>query len=443
VRTVLVLAVLLALSRAQAGAAELIVNGSPLAGGVAFSVANTSYVAAEPFARMIGARYSYDAERSLATFQLSGRLAALRVYESVAEAAADGDALYVEGRDVASLGGVLRDGVVYVQVRSLAAAFGGSVTVMPETAAIAVFFPRATLEEVRQPDVAGDYERLVLSFNHDVPLEIERLQDTVYLRFPGSRLAGAARHLQGDRFANGGLYAGPDYVELRFSLHEDSDFEVLELPQPQGVEVVVDIFTASEPVVEERLRVVLDPSGSGTDGALSLTLALELRALLERRGLTVELTREGEAPTPLENRASRGIGADLFVSFGVAPLEPGQLNLYYLDDAATIESLGMAIRHNAQSAMTSEATDGLRRRLLLGLVPDLAFGEVAARHLANTLEGYQAATVAGAPLYVLGGAAGRGMMIELSREDLERQELADALAASLASLLSLSASSSR
>jgi hypothetical protein len=139
------------------------------------------------------------------------------------------------------------------------------------------------------------------------------------------------------------------------------------------------------------------------------------------------------------------------LSFGVAPLAEGHLNLFYLADADNVDSLQLAIRHNAQTSVADNGngtengdpgnTAALRRRLLLGLAPDLAFGEHAANRLASVLgeAGYEPDEVVGLPLYVLGGAAGRGVFIEVSPSDLrdpEKQgELADLLATGLDALL--------
>ncbi|MDQ3398422.1 MAG: hypothetical protein M3511_11770, partial [Deinococcota bacterium] len=382
-----------------------------------------------------------------------------------AEAAADTRALQVEGREASGLGGLLKDGVVYAQVRALAAAFGG-VTALIDPATVAVFFERAVLREVSQPELPGDEERIVLTFSRDTPVERQGDFDTVRFRFLRAGLGMSAQWLQGKLFSDGALYAGPNYVELRLTLHEGVDFDLLELPQGQGVQVVIDVFKVVA-AAEGSLRVVLDPAPTSLaqdDGLFSL--ARRLQNSLARRGWQVEVTRDGGVMTPLENRANRGIGADLFLSFGVAPLAEGHLNLFYLADADNVDSLQLAIRHNAQTSVADNGdgtengdpengdpengdpengdpgnTAALRRRLLLGLAPDLAFGEHAANRLASVLgeAGYEPDEVVGLPLYVLGGAAGRGVFIEVSPSDLrdpEKQgELADLLATGLDALL--------
>ncbi len=438
------LAFLLLALAAWAPAQGLAVNGNPVGEGVAFSVANTSYAAAAPLAQAVGARFFYDAERELALFQMSGRVAALRVYAGAAQAAADRSAMRVEGREVAALGGVLQGGVVYVQVRALAAAFGGRVALIPETGTVAVFFPRVTLTAVTQPQLSqpqlsGDFDRIVLEFAGDVPVTVREEGSAVLFRFERARLGGRAERLAGTRFGDAAYYPAGEGVELRLDLGEGVSYEKLELPQAQGVQVIIDIFPSEiqEPARGAR-RVVLDPAPqpAAEDDAAGLELARRLASLLARQGIAVSLTRDAVTTLPIEARSARGIGADLFLSLSLSTLPAGRFNLYYLDEAASLESLGMAIRQNAEASLDAPATSETRRRLLVGLTSDLAFGQSAAASVAAALSGeLEAGSVTGAPLYVLGGAAGRGLLLELSRESAQNAELADALAAAVVAIL--------
>ena len=84
-------------------------------------------------------------------------------------------------------------------------------------------------------------------------------------------------------------------------------------------------------------------------------------------------------------------------------------------------------------------SDKLRRRLRGGRVPDLdvgrrAGGGLAGRHF--TIAGYRADHVSGAPLQVLGGAAGRGILLEFTAADLASDGLPERLAEALDQLLS-------
>src|SRR5690606_21086100 len=158
----------------------------------------------------------------------------------------------------------------------------------------------------------------------------------------------------------------------------------------------------------------------GSESTLALGFADRLAAALRQRGLAAQLTRDSDFSLDVERRSAAGIGADLFVSVHAADLPSGDFNAYYLDDADDVASLEMAIRNNAAQAAAT-TTDRLRRELLLGLVPDLDRGRLLVDGLSGrlfTLGSFRANVVAGAPLQVLGGAAGRGIMLEFAASDL-------------------------
>jgi len=178
--------------------------------------------------------------------------------------------------------------------------------------------------------------------------------------------------------------------------------------------------------------------GYGSEASLTLAFSQQLQKLLQGRGFDVTLTRTGDYSVDASTRSRDGIGADLFVSIHGAVLPPGQFNAYYLSDASSVDSLTMAIRQNAQSAVQSQDVSALRRRILLGLVPQIDVGRSFADGLGTQLfqnGGYRAAVTTGAPLYVLGGAAGRGVLLEFSPQDLASDTLPAALAGALANLV--------
>jgi N-acetylmuramoyl-L-alanine amidase len=190
--------------------------------------------------------------------------------------------------------------------------------------------------------------------------------------------------------------------------------------------------------------IVLDPGhggsdaglmfeGLGSESVLTLNLAEQVAAILRTRGVRATLTRDTDFAVSMDRRSSAGVGADLFVSLHMADLPAGEFNAYYLSDAANVDSLQMAIRNNAADAAEAE-TDRLRRELLLGLVPDLALGRTMAEGISGrlfALGAYRGASVAGAPLQVLGGAAGRGVLLEFSAADIATSDLAQRLAQAL------------
>jgi hypothetical protein len=434
----LVFTLLLSLGLAMAQQ-RLIVNGVEVPGLTTTLVAGSSYAAAEPLARALGASFSFDPINQLALFQLAGRVVLLNVFSDARSAAAASEAILLDGRRFASSGGVLIEGVVFAPVRSLAVAFGGSAAVVQEQNAVTVVLPRARLERAELgPAPGGRYERFVFEFSGLPPIDTRELPalNTVQFRFDRSDLT-AERRFSGRYFVEAVLVPNAGRIDFRLTLTPDSRYEWYVTPTPQGTSIVIDIFSAAvttAPTITDRPRpsVVLDP-GPGT-----LMLAQQLAASLEAAGYPVRLTRDSEVEVPLMVRANAGIGAGVFISLKTSTLPPGQYRAYYLAEAADLEGLNAAIRQNAEAAARSEATDSLRRRLLLGLAPDLMAGPQLAQVMTAALSqagNFAPLTVEGAPLLILTGAAGRGVVLELSSSDLAsatvRQRLVDGLSQAL------------
>lgn len=400
-----------------AGAAQqLVVNGVSIAQFSNTLVPGTSYVAAEPFARAIGATYRYSSSEQMLSFELAGRFAALQV-------------------GGAAEGARLQEGVPYVPVKEVARQLGGEVDYLAEDKTVVVVFPRARLRSVQPPDPWGSYERFVLRFNAPVAVE-ERFEpslDTVRFRFARTDLA-RKQNFSGERFSDAALLPGSDYADFTLTLSRDSTYEMYAVPDGVGTKVVVDIFSAEEVEAADEPGappvIVLD---SSPNPAL-VPLAQSLRRALEERGAQVQRTQGG-----VSARMAAGIGAPLFVSLTNAPLEAGQFGLYYL--AGDAASLSAVIRQNAARARTNvnESADELSvpQRVLQSLTPDLALGEAYAQRVSKRLEaqGWQAVSVEGAPLYLLSGAAGRGVLLELPANLTSTPELSEPLADALIGLL--------
>lgn len=419
---------------------RLIVNGVEIPGLTTTLVAGSSYAAAEPLARALGASFSFDPINQVALFQLAGRVVALTVFQDARSAATATEAILLDGRRLASSGGVLVEGIVYVPVRSLAAAFGGNAAVVREQNAVTVVLPRARLERAELgPAPSGQYERFVFEFTGLPPIDTRELPalNTVQFRFDRSDLS-VERRFSGRYFVEAVLVPNAGRVDFRLTLTPDSRYEWYVTPTPQGASVVIDIFnaavTTTAPVATNRPRpsIVLDP------GPGALMLAQQLATTLEAEGYSVRLTRDSEVELSLEARTNAGIGAGLFISLLASTLPPGQYRAYYLAEADDLEALNAAIRQNAEVAARGEATDSLRRRLLLGLAPDLSAGPQLAQAMTAALHqsgNFTPLAVEGAPLLILTGAAGRGVVLELSSSDLAntavRQRLVDGLSRAL------------
>ena len=108
------------------------------------------------------------------------------------------------------------------------------------------------------------------------------------------------------------------------------------------------------------------------------------------------------------------------------------------DVANGVGNLSSPLRREAAAATASgdPGTDPVERALLRRLAPDPAAGERYARAVSGALSGtLTAQTLESAPLFVLGGAAGRGVLLELSPQDLASESLPAALADAVVALL--------
>jgi N-acetylmuramoyl-L-alanine amidase len=432
-------------------AQRLVVNGSEVEGLSTTLVSGRSYVTADTFARAIGADYSFSPSDNLATLSYVGHLLSIQVFSSAAEATAQSEALRLNGTPAPGEGAVAVNGRVYIPVSSVARALGGSVTYLSSDQTVMVVFPRARVVSAELTGLSPN-GRFVVSFSGLSPFETyyNRALNTVQIRFSRVDLA-EARTFQGAAFTNAILTPNAGFVDFRLTLREGYSFESFVAPTSDGFELVVDILRAdsrdaAQPGRNDARRIVIDPGhggsdsgmvlSAGTEGELTLRLASELERALRARGYTVELTRTQDIGVPVSQRAQQGIGATLFISLHAADLPAGQFTVYYLGEAEADMVMALAIRDNAEAAVQT-TTDALRRRILLGLVPDLAKGESYARALVTTmnqLAGYRGTAVA-APLRVLEGAAGRGILLELSSSDLTSGSLAETLASALVSVL--------
>lgn len=434
-------AALLGSAVAQPG---LVVDGREVPGVTTALVAGTAYAPAGELAAAVGADLYVDPANARLTFTLAGRILVLPVADSES-----GSSATLDGAPVAA-GRAVRDGVeIFVPVKGVVEAFGGSVAYVADQNRVVAVMPRATVTDARLSTSAG-VDRLRVRLSAPVPYSSyhNEAQSSLQYRFARSDLV-AARSIEGDGILRADLIPGPGYVDLRLQLAPGVRFATAPLPSQGGFELIVEVSRSdAEPVEERRPFVVIDAGHGGDDPGIrfdggdteaDLTLAFAQR-LGERigRSADVALTRRGADPVSVSSRAAAGVGADLFVSVHAAPLPPGQFRAYYLGEAGTPDELAYAIRENAADAAREAPTDSVRRQILLDLVPDLGTGERFAQALGSELfqvGGYRLAESGPAPLAVLVGAAGRGLLLEFSPADLASPSLPDALAAALTSVL--------
>jgi N-acetylmuramoyl-L-alanine amidase len=413
----------------------LVINGQVISGLSTTLIEGSSYIPAASLVDVLGVQFGFDAQARVLSFDYASMLVSLTVYNTAQEAVLDTQALRVDGKGYPSPGGVKVSGTVYVPVKPIIAALGGSLYYSEELQKIIVTFPRAVL---RPPVVQAlaDYDRIIFDFEGRTPYQIflNPSLNTLQVRFEHLEPIAAQAFATGTRFSQAVLSYSAGFADVVIQLQPNIMFESYTTATPTGFSLIIDLFQSE--IATNAPSVIVDPGHGGQDTGvvvkatheadLALSVAQSLESLLNQNGVVSSLTRDGNITLSIDERAEQGIGANLFLSIHLADLAPGQINIYYLSEVSDLGNLNIAIVRNAQQALNSEATDSLRRRLLLRFVPDMARGESYAKAIADTLRqnpGYTVSHMAGLPIKVLEGAAGRGILIEFSADDLANSQL--------------------
>jgi N-acetylmuramoyl-L-alanine amidase len=449
VKAVRALVCVLAMAVAPAWAQTMLaVNGVTVAGATTALVAGVTYAPAVDLAAALGADVVTDAAAGRVTFVLGAAVVQVALVVDAGAALGADPAITRDGA-VRPGPAAVHDGIeAFVPVKGVVEAFGGRVAFVEESNTVVAVVPRPTLT-VRL-EGGGASQRLV--FRASGPTEVAHVVHDVTgvleLRF--ERADGTAVAFDGDAFVRATIEPTRGGVEARVQLAPERTARVVTLPDGQATVVVVAFGAAPSPTTiaaAQGARLVLDAGHGGSDAGLvfgaesegDLTRAFvdAVAEALVGSGIEVVRTRPSAGPVALSDRAAAGAGADAFVSIHAGALPLGQARAYVLDDASEASAIEMAVRRNAESALESPQTDALRRALLVRLVPDAAAGRRLADALRRGLAdvGIAVGAPQGAPLAVLAGAAGRGLLLELSPDDLRDPSLPLTVAAALAEAL--------
>ncbi|MDT3682085.1 MAG: N-acetylmuramoyl-L-alanine amidase [Truepera sp.] len=442
------LLVLLALLAAVAGAEpRLLVNGREIAGNTTSLVSGTSYAPGSALARALGADLTGDAGRGLVTLQAGGRVLQLTLVEEAG--AAPTPAVWLDGRDVPGGPAVSVGGEIFLPVKPVAEALGASVTYLSSEDTVMVVQPRGRLSAMRLQDSGTERIELSLSAPVRYTTFYNEPLSTLFVYLDRTDVEARLDPLEGKAFKLATATSQNGATEVRVQLEPGTNYLVYAVPDGRGFRLNLSFDEAGEAPATRRVSVVLDPghggddlgvvsAGLGSESTLTLAFAKRLAAALEGRGMQVQLTRQADAPVDVPERSRAGIGADLFISIHSAALDLGEFRVYYLGDANNVTSLEMAVRENAAQAARQDETDAIRRKILLGLVPDLDIGRRVAEAISERLfavGGYRAESITSAPLQVLGGAAGRGVLFEFAAADLASEGLPERFADALEQLV--------
>ncbi len=431
---------------------DLFVDGVQVIGNTSDLIEGRSYAPARALALALGAELVIDVARTSATLTLGGRLLQVAVAPDAASAAGVSEALSLDGAALASPAAVDVNGDIFLPVQPIILAFGGSAAFVDDRNAVVAVLPTAHLVDTTSTRL-GARERLIFRLSAPAsvqPFFNEPLQ-TLQIRIGRGSVARAASY-EGSLYVRADVIPGDRLLDIRIVLGPGTGYRLLQLPAADGgFDLVIEMDRGADDAPTERVRavVVIDPGHGGTDAglefpalgseaALALDFGNRLATALERIGMSVLVTRNGDLAVPPDSRSAAGVGSDLFISVHAGGLQQGRFNVYFLDDAADEAGLSLAIRENARAALADNPTDSVRRQVLLGLVPDLEVGRRYARSLELQLSqagGYLVEERLGVPLFVLSGSGGRGLMLEFSPEDLAGAALAPLLASVLASLL--------
>lgn len=426
---------------------ELVVNGVVVPGARTDLVAGTAYAPAAALAQALGARFDVDYASQRLTLTLGGRVVQLRTVDDATRATALDDALKRDGVVVAGTAGVLVGVEPYAPVKATAEALGARVTFVSASNQVLVVVPRPRIDA--RLEGQGSQERLVVRVSGPTRVSgyLNEAVHTLHLRIERGDLANALSFV-GDRFVRADVVPNRGDVDVRIQLEPDVRPAWTELPDGSGFAVVVSFARAApgapEPVVAAvPTRIVLDPAGDvagvggdATERALDVARVVAQR--LERAGFEVALTRSGATVPAVSERAAAGTGARLFLTLQPADLPRGSVRLYHLGDARDLRALEDAVRINAEALLERPDTDDTRRQVLLDLVVDLERGERYAEALAVTLReagGFEVRSSLPAPVAVLTGAAGRGVLLEVGAADLADPGFAALLASAVASVV--------
>jgi N-acetylmuramoyl-L-alanine amidase len=418
---------------------SLVVNGVGVPGATTSLVTDLTYAPAGDFARALGADAVVDAGSGRVTLTLGAAIVQLALVADGGSALRVAPAIVRDGQVRPGPAAVWNGSEVFVPVKAVGEAFGGRVAFLTDTGTVAVVLPRPRM--TMRLEGRGATERLVFAF--DAPARVVSYQHpgTAVLELRFERADPVAPvSLEGDGFVWAALEAVRGTAEARVQLTPGVTPRVWSVPAGAGMEVVVAFGADPTPTPTVALRgtrwvldaghVAGDGLSASVEGDLTRAFVDQLATLLVRSDLVVERTRPGLAPVSLADRAAAGVGADGFVSVHLGDLPRGRVRIYVLDDARGLDALDRAVRWNAEEAASRPETDGIRRAVLLRLLPNLDIGRGWAEALAGRLAaaGWSVDAPTGAPLAVLTGAAGRGLLIEMSAEDLRDPSAATTLA---------------
>ncbi|MEZ4629684.1 MAG: hypothetical protein R2880_03035 [Deinococcales bacterium] len=152
-----------ALGLAQTGTElKVVINGNNLNGVDDTLIVNVPYAPINSFEEVLGLKYSYNTQQRLLQVIFAGHLVNIRSYDTPSAAAADNKAFSMAGASLEGNGAILKENRIYVPIRPLIIAFGGSIEYFAELRSLIAVFKRAEIRLVRTPNAGQGYARFVV-----------------------------------------------------------------------------------------------------------------------------------------------------------------------------------------------------------------------------------------------------------------------------------------
>lgn len=385
---------------------------------------SNAFAKALPLAQAMGLTVDYLAAEKVLLFSDGFRTARVAATSDVAAGLPKrGGAISVsppiaEGGSLASPLALLVDGVSYVAIAPIAKAFEAEADWVAHLQLVTVDTAARLGYAIARPrtGLTDGVSRVAVDIPADAVYDVATDGNALLLTFPGARAEEGSLQVNDGNLTAVTVTNGAGFVRLalrtRHPLSADGNgFKVGEVAKGAIRTVYVDLApslsgapvmalaqaaapaplpVALTTVPEQRQVVVIDAGHGGHDpGASSsyatekwvvLSVALELKALLEREGIEVILTRGDDTFLTLQQRSlfsssdrnifvsihanaadsSKAAGIETWV-FG-EPLEPGMLDRAISENGGGAE--GQALTEEARRAATSLAADILREAQL-------------------------------------------------------------------------------
>ncbi|MFI5180913.1 MAG: N-acetylmuramoyl-L-alanine amidase [Thermoanaerobaculia bacterium] len=293
----------------------------------------------------------------------------------------------------------------------------------------------------------GETTKVVLRFSQPPQYRVDKGDDTVVLKFPGTHLVAAApeRIVDGPRVSRIVIHPGEVVISLKGRGLSTNVYPLGSPPRlvvdvtRTAAGVPVPVGAAPAPETSKARIVVLDAGHGGTEegakgpGGLlekEATLALEktMQEVLGRHGFRVVPTRSTDATVSLEDRAAsaNGAKADVFVSLHAnasRSVSAHGTEVYYLSLDASDRAAALLAESENKAAEESTAEKNAALRDLDLILWDLAQNQhlAASERLAeiiqadfNRLLGVTTRGVKQAPFRVLIGVNAPAVLVEVA-----------------------------